>query len=98
MSRAGQPVTADHAPAASRPLDPDDPPVETIDEWFVRTTRRLLRPGRQGAGADGKRKSPHEQRIDALEKANAALKADNERLSSEVVALRTLLYSRDRED
>ena len=49
-------------------------------------------------GADGKRKSPQDQRIEALEKANAALKADKERLSSEVVALRTLLYGRDRED
>ena len=98
MPGAGQPAAAERPSAASRALDPSDPYVETIDEWFVRTARMLLRKARPGADADGKRKSPQEQRIDALEKANAALKADKERLSSEVVALRTLLYRRDRED
>lgn len=95
--RAGQAAAADRQPLASRAFDADDPAVQTIDDWFVRTTRMLLRQARLGAEADGKRKSAHEQRIEALAKENAALREDNERLSSEVVALRTTLYSRRRE-
>ena len=91
---AGAPVAAGRAPsAASGAVDPS---VETIDDWFVRTTRLILKQARRGAGPDGKRKSDYEQRVVALEQANAALKADNERLSSEVVALRTLLYPQRR--
>jgi hypothetical protein len=98
VPRAGQPAAAGHSRAAPRQPGPEDAHVETIDEWFVRTTRRILNKGRRDAEPDGKRRSPHAQRIDALEQANAALKADNERLSSEVVALRTLLYAQERED
>ena len=95
--RRGQAAAAERARAGTRAADAGDPHVETIDEWFVRTARMLLRQAKPGAGPDGKRKSAHEQRIEALERANAALKTDNERLSSEVVALRTLLYPQGRE-
>ena len=95
---AGQGTAAQRPSATPRPLDPDDPPVGTIDDWFVRTTRRLLKRARPGAGPDGSCKSPHEERIAGLEQANAALKAENERLAGEVVALRTLLYGSDRKD
>jgi hypothetical protein len=98
VPRAGQPAAPGRSPAAARALDPDDLHVETIDEWFVRTTRMILNRARRDAAPDGKRKSRDEQRVEALEQENAALKADNERLSSEVVALRTMLYARERKD
>jgi hypothetical protein len=76
--------------AADGPRARDDPTAHgPIEDWFVRTTRKLLTKARQSAAPAPSQVSPLQQRIAALEADNARLRADNERLADELRVLRT---------